>query len=93
MSFYELKIADLYVEKNKPIPLIYKQLKLECGYKPDLIVENKVIVELKSVESLNDVHSAQVLTYLNVSGCKVGLLINLNVLVLKTGLKRWVKNY
>jgi GxxExxY protein len=78
------------VEKQKSLPLIYKEVKLDAGYRLDLIVENKVIIELKSVEALNDIHIAQVLTYLKLSGCKLGLLMNFNVLWLKDGIKRLV---
>ncbi len=88
--FYELKKASLIVEKQKPLPLIYKEVKLDAGYRLDLIVEGKVIIEVKSIEVLNDIHTAQVLTYLKVSGCKLGLLINFNVLRLIDGLKRLV---
>jgi GxxExxY protein len=88
--FYELQRAGLYVEKQKPLPLIYKEVKLDAGYRLDLIVEGRVIIEIKSIEVLNDIHPAQVLTYLKVSGCKVGLLINFNVLRLIDGLKRLV---
>jgi GxxExxY protein len=77
--FYELKKRGLHVEKEKPLPLIYEDVKLEIGYRVDLLVENKVIIELKSVESLNDVHLAQVITYLKLSDCKLGLLMNFNV--------------
>ena len=72
--------------------MIYKEIKLEVGYRLDLIVENKVVVEIKSVEALNDIHIAQVLTYLKLSGCKLGLLINFNVLKVKDGIKRLVNN-
>lgn len=85
---YELIKDSLYVEKQKPMPLIYEEVKLECGYRIDLMVENKLVIEIKSVESLNDVHLAQVLTYLKLSGCKLGLLINFNVKYLKDGIKR-----
>jgi GxxExxY protein len=85
-----LQKAGLFVEKQKPLPLIYKELKLDAGYRLDLIVEHKVIVEVKSIESLNDIHTAQVLTYLKLSGCKLGLLMNFNVLLLVEGLKRLV---
>ena len=88
--FYELEKAGLNVEKQKPLPLIYKNVKLDAGYRLDLIVENKVIVELKSVEALNEIHFAQVLTYLKLSGCKLGLLMNFNVLRAVDGLKRLV---
>jgi len=88
--FYELQKAGLRVEKQKALPLIYKEVKLDAGYRLDLIVENKVIIEIKSVEALNDIHIAQVLTYLKLSGCKLGLLMNFNVLRLIDGLKRLV---
>ena len=68
--FYELQEAGLKVEKQKPLPLIYKEVKLDVGYRIDLVVEGKVIIELKSVEALNDIHIAQVLTYLKLSDCK-----------------------
>ncbi len=90
--FYEIKQIGLRVEKQKPLPLIYKEVKLDVGYRLDLLVENKVIVEIKSVEGLNDIHTAQVLTYLKISGCKLGLLMNFNVLKIKDGIKRLVNN-
>lgn len=74
------------------MPLIYEEVKLELGYRIDLIVEDKVIIELKSVETLNDVHLAQVLTYLKLSNCKLDLLINFNVALIKHGIKRVVNN-
>ena len=86
--FYELISKGLYVEKEKPLPLIYKEIKMDCGYRLDLLVENKIIVEVKAVEALNDVRLAQVLTYLKVSGCKLGLLMNFNVLKVKDGVRR-----
>ena len=88
--YYELQKAGLRTEKQKPLPLIYKEIKLDAGYRLDLIVENKVIIEVKSIETLNDTHTAQVLTYLKLSGCKLGLLMNFNVLRLIDGLKRLV---
>lgn len=89
--FYELQKAGLRVEKEKPLPLIYEEVKLECGYRVDLFIENKLIIEVKAVEAINDIHLAQVLTYLKLSNCKLGLLINFNVLRLKEkGLKRVV---
>lgn len=91
--FYELQKTILEVEQEKPIPLIYEDVKLECGYRSDLILNNKVIVELKSVEALNDIHLAQILTYLKLTDCKVGLLINFNVLKLTDGLRRVVNKY
>ena len=90
--FYEIFQTGLRVEKQKPLPLIYKEIKLEVGYRIDLIVGNKVFVEIKSVEALNDIHTAQVLTYLKLSSCKLCLLMNFNVLRVKDGIKRLVNN-
>ena len=90
--FYELKKLNLSVEKQKPMPLIYDEVKLDIGYRIDLLVENLVVIELKSVEALNEVHLAQTLTYLKLSGCKLGLLLNFNVALLKNGIKRVVNN-
>jgi GxxExxY protein len=86
--FFELKQQNLKVEKQKPMPLIYKEVKLDIGYRLDILVENKVIVEVKSVDTFNEVHFAQILTYLKLSGCKLGLLVNFNVRHLKDGIKR-----
>ena len=86
--FYELKKYDLKVEKQKKLPLVYEDVKLDAGYRIDIIVEDKFIIEIKSVEELNDVHLAQLLTYLRLSNCKLGLLINFNVSLLKNGVKR-----
>ncbi len=89
--FYELQKAGLKVEKETPLPLIYEEVKLECGYRVDLLVENKLIIEVKAVEALNDIHLAQVFTYLKLANCKLGLLINFNVLRLKEkGIRRVV---
>jgi GxxExxY protein len=90
--YYELVKAGLKVEKQKALPLIYEEIKLEVGYRLDLIVENKVIVEIKACEGLNDVHLAQVLTYLKLSDVKLGLLINFNVSKVKNGIQRVVNN-
>lgn len=90
--FYEIKKTGINVEKQKPLPLIYEDVKLEIGYRVDLIIENKVILEIKSVETLNDVHLAQVLTYLKLSDCKLGMLINFNVALIKNGIKRIANN-
>lgn len=86
--YYEINKAELQVEKEKPMPLIYEEVKLDIGYRLDIIVENKLVIEIKSVETLNDVHLAQTLTYLKLSNCKLGLLINFNVKLLKDGIKR-----
>jgi GxxExxY protein len=90
--FYELKKTGLNVEKQKPLPLIYEEVRLDVGYRIDIIVENKLIIEIKSVEALNDVHFAQLLTYLKLTNCKLGLLINFNVSLIKNGVKRVVNN-
>ena len=90
--FYELRKIGLNVEKQKPLPLIYEEVKLDVGYRIDIIVENKLIIEIKSVEALNDVHFAQLLTYLKLTNCKLGLLINFNVSLIKNGVKRVVNN-
>jgi GxxExxY protein len=86
--FYELTKHNLKIEKQKQLPLVYEDVKLDVGYRIDIIIENKFIVEIKSVEALNDVHLAQLLTYLRLSNCKLGLLINFNVNLLKNGVKR-----
>jgi len=78
----------LFVEKEKPLPLKYYDVKLECGYRIDILVGNKLILELKSFEKITDIHRAKVLTYFKLSGCKLGLLINFNVLKLVNGVKR-----
>lgn len=88
--FYELKKINVSVEKQKALPLIYEEVKLDVGYRIDIIVEEKFIVEIKSVAELNDVHLAQLLTYLKLSNCKLGLLINFNVKLLKEGVRRVV---
>lgn len=88
--FYELEKTGMHVEKQKPLPLIYKEVKMDVGYRIDILVEHKVVIELKSVDALNEIHIARVLTYLKLSGCKLGLLMNFNVLRLVDGLKRLV---
>ena len=90
--YYELVKEGLKVEKQKALPLIYEGIKLEVGYRLDLIVEEKVIIEIKACEGLNDIHLAQVLTYLKLSNVKLGLLINFNVTRVKDGIKRVVNN-
>lgn len=84
----ELHLRGLKFESQKPVPLQYKGIKIDNGYRLDLVVEDKVVVELKSVQKIEPIHEAQVLTYLKLTGIKVGLLINFNVLLLKDGLKR-----
>ena len=86
--FYEISKAGLFVEKQKPMPLIYEEVKLDIGYRMDLLVEKSVVIEVKSGDALNDVHLAQVLTYLKLSGCRLGLLINFNTNLFKNGYRR-----
>jgi len=86
--FYELNKHGLLVEKQKPMPLVYDEVKLNVGYRLDFLIESKFVLEIKSVESLNDVHLAQILTYLRLSNCKLGMLINFNTLQFKNGVKR-----
>lgn len=88
--YYKLNLTGLMVEKEKPMPLIYENVKLDCGYRIDLMVENKLVIEIKSVDALNDIHLAQTLTYLKLGNFKLGLLINFNVVRVKNGIKRVV---
>ena len=88
--FYELKNLGLLVRKQVPMPLIYKEIKLDAGYRVDLLLEESIIVEVKSVDALCDIHLAQILTYLKLSKCTLGLLVNFNVSHLKDGIKRIV---
>jgi len=85
----ELQLRSLAFERQKAIPVVYKDVKLECGYRIDLLVDARVIVELKAIETIAPVHEAIVLTYLRLSGCSVGLLINFNAAVLKDGIRRF----
>ena len=86
--FYEISNRGVFVEKEKPMPLLYEAVKMECGYRVDLMVDGKLIIEVKSVEALNEVHLAQVLTYLRLSNCKLGLLLNFKVARMRDGIKR-----
>jgi GxxExxY protein len=90
---YELTAAGLQVERQKPLPIIYKEVELDCGYRLDLVVEDRVIVEIKAVEQSQAIHDAQLLSYLRLAHCSVGLLINFNVNVLKEGIRRRVNEY
>mgnify|MGYP001094532195 CR=1 FL=1 len=90
---YEMRKSGLFVEKEKPLPLIYEDVHLECGYRVDFMVERQIIVEIKAVDALNDIHLAQVLTYLKLNESRVGLLMNFNVMKLKSGIKRVVNGY
>jgi GxxExxY protein len=86
--FYELTLNGLHVVREKPMPVIYKEVKLDHGYRLDLLVESKLVLELKTVDYLTDVHFAQVLTYLRLGNYPLGLLLNFHVAVLKQGIKR-----
>lgn len=87
---YELSMSGLYVEIEKPMPLVYKDIRLETGYRMDLLVEQEVVVEIKVVDAFTDVHIAQALTYLRLGGYNVGLLLNFKVSSMKNGIKRVV---
>lgn len=89
----ELTVRAIPFDRQRPLPLVYKDVKLECGYRVDLLVDGRVVVELKAVESLAPIHDAIVLTYLRLSGCKIGLLVNFNTAVLKDGIRRLVNGY
>jgi len=86
--FYELQTLGLHAFKQFPMPLVYKEKKLDVGYRIDLLIEEKVVIEVKSVDILNPIHTAQIMTYMKLSGCRIGLLINFNVQFLKEGIKR-----
>jgi GxxExxY protein len=87
---FELKHSGIEFERQVPLPVVYKEIKLDCGYRMDLVVQKGLIIEIKAVERLMPIHEAQVLTYLRLSGCKIGLLMNFNSLVLKDGLRRFM---
>lgn len=89
---FKLIQAGLSVQKQVPIPVVFDNVKLECGFRCDILVENKLIIEIKAVESLNEVHLSQVLTYLRLTDVRLGLLINFNVVRLKDGIRRVVNN-
>ena len=91
--YHEQQVVGLKVEKEKALPLVYKDVKLDCGYRIDLLVESQIVLELKSVNALNDIHMAQILTYLKLQNLRYGLLINFNVAKLKDGIRRIVKEY
>jgi GxxExxY protein len=88
---YELQKVGLKIERQKPVPVVYKEIMLECGYRIDILVEETVVLELKSVEMLNPVHEAQILTYMKFANKNIGLLINFNVTLLKNGLRRFIR--
>ena len=89
----ELTLRNIKFERQKPLPVVYKEVKLDCGYRLDFLVEGRVVLELKAVESLAPIHEAIMLTYLRLSGCQIGLLINFHTQILKDGIKRFVLNY
>jgi GxxExxY protein len=86
--YYELIQFGLKVQKEKPMPIVYKEVKLDHGYRIDLLVEEKVVIEIKTVDAFNDVHTAQVLTYLKLGNYKLGLLLNFQTTMLRNGIKR-----
>ncbi len=90
---FELNKKGLIVEKEKPVPLIYEDVKLECGYRLDLLIENRLVLELKSVDGVSDIHIAQTLTFMKLMNNQFGLLINFNVVLLKEGIKRLINKY
>jgi GxxExxY protein len=90
---FELRHVGVKVEEQKPLPVIYRDVKLDCGYRLDLVVEDSVVIEIKAVERLAPIHDAQLLSYLRLSGMRVGLLINFHVQVLKNGLRRIVNDF
>jgi len=87
---YELSVRGLSIVRQKPVPVVYKEVKLECGYRIDILVNDAVVLELKSVDVLAPIHEAQILTYMRFAKRRIGLLINFNVTVLKNGIKRYV---
>ncbi|MCI0684877.1 MAG: GxxExxY protein [Gemmataceae bacterium] len=90
---HELALRDIVVQRQKELPIRYKNLTVECGFRLDLLVQDRVIVEVKAVDRLHPIHDAQLITYLKLTGCKVGLLINFNVRVLKDGIRRKVLDF
>jgi GxxExxY protein len=88
--FYKLRKAGLRTEKEKALPLVFEEVHLDCGYRIDLLVEDKIVIELKSIKKIEDIHLAQILTYMKLGKYKVGLIINFNVSSLKDGIKRVV---
>ena len=90
---HDLDQTGLFIEKQKPLPVVYQGLKLESGYRIDLMVERQIIVEIKAVEQLTPTHEAQILTYLKLSGCELGMLVNFNVAHLKNGMHRKIMSH
>jgi len=90
---HELKLRNIKFERQKPLSVVYKDIKLDCGYRLDVVVENEIILELKSCERIEEIHKAQLLTYLKLSGVKLGFILNFNVPIMKNGIVRMVNNY
>jgi GxxExxY protein len=90
---FELRQAGLFVEKEKGMPLVYSEVKLDCGYRVDIMVERRVILEIKAVEAINDIHLAQVITYLKLADIRLGLILNFNVLHMRNGIRRVGNRY
>jgi GxxExxY protein len=90
--FYKLQKSGIQCIKEKAMPLIFEGVKMECGYRIDILVENRIVIEVKSVEALTDIHVAQTLTYIKLGNYRLGLLINFNVVLLKNGIKRLIND-
>ncbi|NJD76830.1 MAG: GxxExxY protein [Candidatus Methanoperedens sp.] len=89
---HELSLREISFQRQAPMPVVYKGIRLDCGYRVDIIVDKKVIIELKSVADVQPIHKAQLLTYLKLSGLKLGILMNFNVQLMKDGINRFVNN-
>jgi GxxExxY protein len=90
---YKLAMAGLQVERQKPIALVFEDVKMDCGFRCDILVEQKLIVEVKAIEKLNDIHLAQILTHLKLTNIRLGLLLNFNVIKLRDGIKRVINGF
>jgi GxxExxY protein len=90
--YYRLMKLGLVVDKERPIQVVFEEVKMDCGYRADLLLENKLVIEVKSIEAIADIHVARTLTYLKFTNCKLGLIINFNVTILKNGIRRIAYN-
>ena len=90
---YRLRMRGLFVEEEKPVPVFFEEIKMDCGYRADIVVENAIIVETKSIEGIADIHIAQVLTYLRFHNLRYGLILNFNTVLLKNGIRRVIRGY
>lgn len=88
-----LRMRGLFVEEEKPVPVFFEEIKMDCGYRADLVVENSIIIETKSIEAITDIHIAQVLTYLRFLNLRYGLIFNFNTVLLKNGIRRVIRGY